>query len=375
MELDLYQQAWQAQSSRTRVTIDADLLRKEVQRSQGYFQALIFWRDFREVVVSLLLIPAWFYLGARTSQSWTWYLTVPALIWVAGFMLVYRLRHPQKPSGPHESLRKCVRNSLNQVDDQIWMLRNVFWWYILPPGATLLVFFLDVAWRGAVLTNDWLAGLGAAAIFMAILLAVYYSVYYVNQYAVRTQLVPQRRELLALLAGLSNEPAGDVSGEYPILMSTSRANCSPRRMFVASLCAVAILAIGVPAILLLSLRLDEYLGGYPKKSPFAAVRWQEAQPDVQLGGEWFKLISLNDLPADEIVAFSQGTYGDKWRKRFEEDLVELLTGMGHPPGNTVKLVVQKLTTSETQVLEDVPMTRANRQAIWDAGQLRERNGQ
>ena len=53
----------------------------------------------------------------------------------------------------------------------------------------------------------------------------------------------------------------------------------------------------------------------------------------------------------------------KWQMRFEEDLVELLSPMGHPPQDTVKLVVQSLTSTETQVLEDVPMTEANRQAI------------
>jgi hypothetical protein len=100
------------------------------------------------------------------------------------------------------------------------------------------------------------------------------------------------------------------------------------------------------------------------------VRWQESQPEVQVGDEWFKLVSLDELPAAEIVAFSQRTYGDKWRKRFEEDLVELLTRMGHPPQDTVTLVVQSLTSYQKRTLEDVPMTRANRQAIWDAAQAR-----
>ena len=43
---------------------------------------------------------------------------------------------------------------------------------------------------------------------------------------------------------------------------------------------------------------------YPKKSPFAAVRWQESQPDVKPDEKWFKLVSLDELPASEIVAFS-----------------------------------------------------------------------
>ncbi len=64
MEPDKYQQAWQAHASQTRVTVDADALRKEVQRNQREFRATIFRRDVVEVGVGLLLIPLWFYLGA-----------------------------------------------------------------------------------------------------------------------------------------------------------------------------------------------------------------------------------------------------------------------------------------------------------------------
>ena len=108
----------------------------------------------------------------------------------------------------------------------------------------------------------------------------------------------------------------------------------------------------------------------PKKSPFAAVRWQESQPEVKVGDEWYRLVSLDDVPAAEIVAFSRQTYGDKWPKRFEEDLVELLSRIGHPPQDTVKLVIQSLTSPETQVLDGVSMTRENRQAIREAAAAR-----
>ena len=111
--------------------------------------------------------------------------------------------------------------------------------------------------------------------------------------------------------------------------------------------------------------------GYAKKSPFTGVRWQAAQndrelPEVQVEGQWYKLVSLDDLPAAEIVAFSQKTFAGKWKKRFEEDLVELLSRRGHPPQDTVRLVVQSLSSTETQVLEGVRMTEANRQAIKNA---------
>jgi hypothetical protein len=138
-------------------------------------------------------------------------------------------------------------------------------------------------------------------------------------------------------------------------------------MIVAFVCFVALLSIGLGVIFLAS-SLDQ---GYSKKSPFAAVRWQQSQPEVKVGDEWFKLLSLDELPVSEIVAFSKRTYGNRWQKRFDEDLVELLTRMGHPPQDTVTLDVQSLTSQETRTLEDVAMTRANRRAIWDAAQARE----
>ena len=98
MNPDPLQQAWHSQAVQTRLTIDADLLLKEVQRNQQTFTALIFWRDVREVGVSLLLIPVWVYMGVRMSLPWTWYLTIPALVWIAGFMLLDRIRQKRRSS-------------------------------------------------------------------------------------------------------------------------------------------------------------------------------------------------------------------------------------------------------------------------------------
>lgn len=86
--------------------------------------------------------------------------------------------------------------------------------------------------------------------------------------------------------------------------------------------------------------------------------------------EWYALVALDGISASEIVAFSQETYGAIWQKRFEEDLVELLSRMGHPPEGSVTLVVQSLESSETLTIEDVPMTTANRRTIRNAAQQR-----
>ncbi len=206
MGADIFQQAWQAQASQTRVTVDADLLLKEVVRNQRNFRALVFWRDFREILIGIAMLPYWFYSGFKNSLPWMWWLEVPAITWVVGFMLVYRLRHKQSPSEPGEPLLDAVRQSLAQVDDQVWLLRNIFWWYLLPNAVAFQAFLTQVSWQVVDGWREFLASIG----FISIFVLVFYGIlYYVNQRAVTSQLEPRRKELLALLDGLGDESAAE----------------------------------------------------------------------------------------------------------------------------------------------------------------------
>ena len=199
MSSDKFQQAWQSQD---RLTIDAELLLKEVQRNQRQFTAAIFWRDVREVGVAVLMVPAWIFMGVRLSLPWTWYLMVPGLVWIAAFMLADRLRHRLQPPAFGQPLRERVQNSLAQVEHQIWLLRNVFWWYLLPIGLAMLALFVQITWE--VRSAGWLAAfvLGGAVLVAGIALGF---VYRLNQHAIRTELEPRRQELDALLRELGEE--------------------------------------------------------------------------------------------------------------------------------------------------------------------------
>ena len=492
MEPDRFQQAWRAQSSQTRVMVDADLLQKEVQRGQQEFQTTIFWRDVREVGLSLVMIPMWLAMGLSMSLPWTWYLTVPALIWVAGFILADRKRHPKRPSDPGEPLLFYVKESLAQTEHQIWLLRNIFWWYLLPFCLSIMAFFLQVAWNKS---SDWWEFAFSAGAMGLFLLVVYGGVYFLNQFAVRNQLEPRRQELLKLIASLEGDASDEGSGDImELATSLAKPNSScglyanwgedwnlmvPSWRVAAKIVLPTLIgalaglysglklqihdmgptlfqtvvgavipfeiALGIvwwrfwkkkqaalleqppvvtasgggldssasgkssllpraPAMLILFLivflsimavvaifsfvshvrgdlaarqspRAERTVGkGYPKLSPFAAVRWEESQPEIKVGGEWWELVSIDEIPAAEIVAFSQRTNGEKWRKRFEEDLVELLSRMGRPPGEAVDLKVRSLTSEEMKTLEDVTMTAANRRGIREAAQERDGAG-
>jgi hypothetical protein len=206
MTPDDFQQAWKTQTSQTRLTIDVDLRVKEVRRNQRYFAAIIFWRDVREVGTALLMVPLWSFLGIWLSLPWTWYLAVPVLLWVAGYMLVDRMWHKRPPPEPGVPLRQHVESSLLEVEHQIRLLRNIFWWYLLPLAFAMLAFSGQVAWRTR---SGGPAAAAIVALIVIVELMITAGVYRLNQDAIRRELGPRREELLALLVSLEDETPGE----------------------------------------------------------------------------------------------------------------------------------------------------------------------
>src|SRR5688500_2321858 len=96
---------------------------------------------------------------------------------------------------------------------------------------------------------------------------------------------------------------------------------------------------------------------FVKLSPYPAIRWR--QPEVWVDGRWQFLRSIDGIAVEKIVEFAIGRYEERWQKRFDEDLVQVLSEMGHPPGKTVKLVVRDPATGKDTTLANVPMTEEN----------------
>jgi hypothetical protein len=105
---------------------------------------------------------------------------------------------------------------------------------------------------------------------------------------------------------------------------------------------------------------------YVKLSPFSAVRWRESTPEVKVKDVWYELVAIDDIEVKEVVKFCKEKEENLWKKRFEEDLVEMMARMGHEPSEKVTLKVRDLKTGKPEVLKDVPNTHENRRAIWQA---------
>lgn len=101
--------------------------------------------------------------------------------------------------------------------------------------------------------------------------------------------------------------------------------------------------------------------GYAKVAPFTGIRWENDRPIVEVHNRWAPLVSIDGIAIEQIMDFAQQQFGDKARKRFAEDLVELLAMMGHEPGWEVTLGLE---SDDGQVEEvQVAMTEENRSRV------------
>ncbi|MFZ0826976.1 MAG: hypothetical protein WAO02_06105 [Verrucomicrobiia bacterium] len=199
MNFEELQQVWQSQNPGAKVTVSADVLLKEVRRNQQQFWATIFWRDAQEVGVAVLLALFFMCQGMR-HHDWTDYLLALAGLGVGAFMVVDRLLQRRKQPAANDSLKTCITGSLLQVNHQIWLLKNVIWWYLLPFAAALGIAICHSSWQARASGFPAVTGLVIAILLITL---VYWGIYRLNQFAVRKSLEPRRQELESLLAGLN----------------------------------------------------------------------------------------------------------------------------------------------------------------------------
>lgn len=98
---------------------------------------------------------------------------------------------------------------------------------------------------------------------------------------------------------------------------------------------------GIAAVLIL-FALSVQGSQLPEKaSPFTAVKWEGDTPVVRFENEWYYLKKIERFNMERIIDFAKQEYGDRWQKRFSEDLVEVLKGMGYTPNVRINLILQK----------------------------------
>lgn len=201
MNFEDIQKNWHQQSEKQFVTINTDILLKEVRRNKQSFDAAIFWRDVREAGGSFVMMFVLIYLAIKDQYMLLLFPAVSCLF-VAVFMVIDKIRLKRKHPEPQNasSLLECTKVSLAHINHQIWLLKNVSWWYLLPFAIGVSIPFFEGAW------NLYNSNLLIPFLFktFGFLIVLYIGVYYLNQYAVRKELQPRKEELEDILKNITS---------------------------------------------------------------------------------------------------------------------------------------------------------------------------
>ncbi len=201
MTFDELKHAWQSQDCSENVSVDVTVLTKLIRREQRNWSHLIQRRDILEVAVCCIMFPVCLYFAIAQNLV-PMYLVAGAVLFVGGFFIVDRVL--QRSRRPREELPlvEFIKRSIDQSNHQIWLLRNIFWWYLLPPGIGMAVVLSYVLY---LVLQDGLSSRAVlwAVLFLtgvAVLVALtFWGVYLLNQRAVRNDLLPRNQELKELL--------------------------------------------------------------------------------------------------------------------------------------------------------------------------------
>jgi hypothetical protein len=203
MTFDELQKTWNSQQTDPKLAINPSLLLKEVKRNKEYLESAIFWRDVREVGITVMLFFFFLYSGIKHSL---WPLSLLALLclWVGVFMVIDRIVQKRRQPRLSDSLFNCIKSSLAQINHQIWLLRNVLWWYLLPFGVGILIWF---GYCGLMVLMSEKSSLGYLLFILACIVGtifLYWGAYWLNQRAIRKELTPRKNELEQLFCSLKS---------------------------------------------------------------------------------------------------------------------------------------------------------------------------
>lgn len=111
-----------------------------VEKRMKRFDRMVFMRNLRECAASLVVSGVFLAMALKSHEPWQrageWIIVISGL--VTAFTLV-RYGRSGKPLDAGRSLTEYVGELMKRYDQQIWLLRNVKYWYLLPMYVGLLM--------------------------------------------------------------------------------------------------------------------------------------------------------------------------------------------------------------------------------------------
>jgi len=202
MSFDELQLAWQQQRAVSpQSVVDASAIR-EVRTKSRAFARTILWRDVREVLASFLVAGVFGHVAWSAHHegagSWPAWIAAALPLGVGCYFLIDRwvMRRRAVPQGG--DLRTELNRAIGEVQHQIWLLRNVAWWYLAPLALSTIMLAVQLTFYGPENMPVW-AELFVWAIILGTTGWLDKWIWDLNQKAVRNDLEPRLQNLQAQL--------------------------------------------------------------------------------------------------------------------------------------------------------------------------------
>jgi hypothetical protein len=201
MKLDELQQAWRSQD--TRIAVRTVLLLESVRAKQKRHRWAIWLRNVREgwLTIAAAVYFAWTVESDVESKLrlWPFYLAMALLCGVGVFRVIDNRRQRRWVLQYEDSALSFLECSLHDISHRIWLLQNIFWWWILPVavGAILVIaqIIMLVGWQEPTLYKKLGAAVGIGGVILGIL-------YWGNLWTARKYWLPRKTELESIVTTL-----------------------------------------------------------------------------------------------------------------------------------------------------------------------------
>ena len=114
MTFDELQGKWQAHKESATITVDSDMLLKEIKRNKKYFESVVYSRDIREAGVAIAMFLFFGYVGLQ-DNFWPLLLLALLVLFIAVFLIADRIvqKGPKHLNlSPAASRHLCMRSTI-----------------------------------------------------------------------------------------------------------------------------------------------------------------------------------------------------------------------------------------------------------------------
>jgi hypothetical protein len=185
--------------------------RKRVRK----FRWELLFSDILEIGVGLAMV--WVWAGPFTrlfpQHPGMMYVGAAALLFVCVFLTVARVLRYRNDKPAFVSVSDEISRQLYAVNQRIWLLRHLIWWYLLPGTIAAFTVWYAAAAESLPSFSSMEEGRGTAylilflveAFAVTVCVCVDVGVYFLNQWGVRKYLVPLKEDLTKILRDLNVE--------------------------------------------------------------------------------------------------------------------------------------------------------------------------